>query len=245
MEKFSSSDLVSKVASLARVPQHGIVAFGEGLRNIFGLALYYHDWDVRSADARKVINAQLGKVGAAAVALKQCLVQLDSPSRRHLGLYALRQQRFGIAASDIELRLQLADLTDAGGMDEGELLVTLHIKAVDEIHMAASTRPWPSNPGAPSKWFDQPGNPNVKAFDLFVIELVRLIKHHGGRTTLDKNAGTGTLIEVLRAVAPYLPAGLMPASLFAADENGKLKGMSRLQRLRAIAWCTGQKPRPK
>ncbi len=49
--------------------------------------------------------------------------------------------------------------------------------------------------------------------DLFVIELERLVYSQGGRTRLDKNYGTGTLIKIIDVARPHLPNDFVPDKL--------------------------------
>src|SRR5262245_46717969 len=55
-----------------------------------------------------------------------------------------------------------------------------------------------------------PGQRGHTALDAFVCQILEAT---GGRLTLDKNRESGSLIDFLRAVSPYLPPGFIPNSL--------------------------------
>jgi hypothetical protein len=63
------------------------------------------------------------------------------------------------------------------------------------------------------------------AADLFVFRLVQLVSSAGGTVTIDKNHGTGTLIDVIEVLRPHLAPGSLPVSF----------SLSRLQRLKTAA----------
>ncbi len=70
------------------------------------------------------------------------------------------------------------------------------------------------------------------AFYEFARTLVLEIVDRGGRATVDKNSGGGTLVTVLRLLRPYLPSDGIPP--FVA-EDGSVEGLHRLDRVRADA----------
>lgn len=228
-------DATMRIADLANVSIEQRVGFCAGLPGLFKLAHKWHEWDVTSAPKRKAIDRQLKQVVKDATALKAKLKGLDDAARKTLGIYALRHEVFGAAATDEQLRFQVMDLNEGGRTEAGVARVKYFTNVVDNILTAASTREWPPSSakgGAPSKSPNLPGNPNVSAFDLFVVELERLVHSHGGRTTLDKNYSIGTLIAIIDVARPYLPNDLVP---------DKLK-LSRLRQLQQLGRPTGQKP---
>ena len=228
-------DAIIRIAERAKVPIERRVDFCAALPGLFKLARTWHEWDVTSAPKRKAIDRQLKQLEKDATAFKAMLEGLDDAARKTLGIYARRHELFGAAATDEQLRFQVMDLIEGGQVEIGLSRVGLFTKVVDDIRTAASTREWPPSSakgGAPSKSLHLPGNPNVRAFDLFVIELERLVYSQGGRTTLDKNYGTGTLIKIIDVARPHLPNDFVP---------DKLK-LSRLRRLQQQARPTGQKP---
>ncbi len=235
-----TDEAIIRIAELAKVPTERRADFCAALPGLFKLARNWHEWDVTSAPKRDAIDRQLKQLEKDATAFKARLEGLDDAARKQLGIYALYHERFGTAAADDEdaakqRRFRIMDLVEGGRVKIGLSRVALFARVVDDIRTAASTREWPPSSakgGAPSKSLDLPGNPNVKAFDLFVIELVRLVHFHGGRTTLDKNYGTGTLIKITDVARPHLPNDFVP---------DKLK-LSRLRRLQQQARPTGQKP---
>ena len=46
-----------------------------------------------------------------------------------------------------------------------------------------------------------------------VIDLIYCAETYGGRLTLEKNNGRGTLIDALRVIAPHVPKGMVPPAL--------------------------------
>jgi hypothetical protein len=119
----------------------------------------------------------------------------------------------------------IPDLVDTGDMEQAERVVTHFSTVIDDMIAAASIREWPAREGRPPNWFDHPQNPNMAAFDFFVLYFVQVIRSHGGRETLEKNAGTGSLVDCLKLARPHLPEGLI--------KDGY--SMSRLERLRRAA----------
>ena len=226
--------VANEIADLAKLPLDQSPAFSGRISELFVLACKDHNWDEISAKKRDAAQQQLPQLLHAAAALKACLDGLDVSIRKQLGMYALRQELFGPAANDEELRFQIVDLLHGGWLNTSEIKLAFFRKVIDDICVAADTREWPPRDGTPSKWFDLPGNPNVTAYDLFVVRLEQLVLRHGGRTTLHKNAGTGTSFEILRAAAQCLPAGLIP----------KAPSPSRLQRLKTLAVRLDKNLRP-
>ena len=233
-----TDEAIIRIAELAKVPTERRADFCAALPWLFKLAREEHEWDVTSAPKREAAVRQLTQVEKAATALKACLDGLDYTARKKLGIYALRHWLYGAAATDEELRFQVMNLVIDGQVEIGLSRVGFFSRIVDDIRTAASTREWPPSSakgGAPSKSFDLPGNPKVSAFDLFVFHMELLAQLHGGRTKLDKNYCTGTLIQILEIAKPYLPNGFVPDDL----------PLSRMQRVKTRGRSTGQKLRRK
>ena len=205
-------DASMRIADLARVPTERRADFCAALPLLFKLAREEHEWDVTSAPKREAAVRQLTQVEKAATALKACLDGLDDAARKKLGIYALRHWLFGAAATDEELRFQVMDLVLGGQVKIGLSRVGFFTRIVNDIRTAASTREWPrgTKGGAPSKSFRLPGNPNVRAFDLFVFHMELLAQSRGGCTTLSIAHRTGTLIKILEVAKSYLPNGFIP-----------------------------------
>ncbi len=55
--------------------------------------------------------------------------------------------------------------------------------------------------------------PVAGSFPVFVLLLLWEVRAAGGRLTLDKNLGTGTLVEALETLRPYLPPQFVPLKL--------------------------------
>lgn len=166
--------------------------------------------------------------------LKNTLAEIRAEIEREIHMRLYRERRHHIA-----------DLVSSGGARGSLLKVGFFKKIVGDIRVAAATREWPpSSPqgGAPSKGFDIPGNPNVSALDLFVFHLYRCAALHGGDLMANKNEGTGSLIDFLKAALCFLPDGLVPPELLTADYHGKVTGVSRLVGLKEVALPAGQKP---
>jgi len=229
-------DFVDKVAKLVKIPKDEVPSFTEGLDALFHVAREEHAKDLEIAEMRKVVSKQLDDLRKLATKLKECFSALDSTSRERLGLYALVQPIIS-RSNAIGAHMDIPRLVNDGDIEQAERVVASYTIVIDEMIAAASTREWAVRGGRPSKWFDEPGGQNVMAFDIFVLNLVRLIRSHGGKEKLEKNAGTGSLVDCLNLARPHLPAGLIPRGY----------SMSRLQRLRGAATpmvvlCSGPPP---
>lgn len=75
----------------------------------------------------------------------------------------------------------------------------------------------------------------------FAGELVFAIESRGGRATVDKNSGTGTLIEVLEKLQPYMPDECVPPHLFA--KYGNRRGVCRLAEVKSKTSIRRELPR--
>jgi hypothetical protein len=244
--------VADRIAAAVGVDQAQIPSFAESLAVLFQLARNNHAWDIRAAQGRDLAEIQLSELRELLTSLAKRIEDFAPSTRRHFGLFALRQRRFGLFTQGEALRMEFADLLDGGGMDEGESIVSSYLAIVGEMLAAASTNVWPKGgDGRPPtrrlmERSDAAGHPAVKAFDFFVLQLVELILDCGGRRpTLNKNTGKGQLIDALRIAQPHLPKGLIPAGLLEPDEDGKHFGMSQLADLRDLGMKRGQKRRPK
>ena len=72
---------------------------------------------------------------------------------------------------------------------------------------------------------EPPGKLKHPLFQHFVCALLITTRRSGGRFTLEKNIRTGTLIDAIKLLTPYLPEGVVPKRL----------PSSTLQRLKT--WC--------
>jgi hypothetical protein len=71
----------------------------------------------------------------------------------------------------------------------------------------------PAETSRPSPIGRRPGTIKDMAFREFVRLLLVAAAESGGRLALDKNRGTGSLIEAIEMLAPYLPNGVVPKPL--------------------------------
>lgn len=242
--------VVQRLADIVGIAADRRASFGSRLRGLFHLAHHHHTRDVSSAAKRPKIESQLTQLQEAVAVVIERLSALDDDALKALGIYALRQKRFGSAVSDEERQFQIANLLGGGEAADGRLIVGYFGKVMQELHTAVGTRKWPKGPkgGRPSEQLDIPGNPKVSAFDLFSVGLSQLVHLHGGSLTLHKSLG-GPAIDFLALAAEYLPHGLIPPGVLAADANGRMKGLSRLRTMIATGEKTlirqGKEPTPK
>jgi hypothetical protein len=219
-------DFVDKVAQLVKISKEELPSFADCLDALFDMAREWHARDREIARKQKVVPGELDDVRKLAIKLRRRLLTLDSVSRRHLGLYALVQQQLPYANTPgADVGQMIPHLVKEGDIEQAERVVASYRIVIDEMIAAASTREWPVREGRPANWFDYSQDTNMIAFDYFVLYFVQLIRSHGGKETLEKNAGTGSLVDCLKLARAHLPAGLIT--------NGY--SMSRLERLRRAA----------
>jgi hypothetical protein len=165
----------------------------------------------RKVIEREVTSKQLRRVNRAASQLRRELENLDTNARRALGVAALRRQQFGATDLVADLIYQTEDLIAvADGLSRGEKLLLAIGAGLELLDDGASSclLKAGSHGGAPSKSPEIPGNPKVSSGDLFFLEVFRIVQRHGGRLTIDKNAGSGTCLEFRDYAAPYLPSDI-------------------------------------
>jgi hypothetical protein len=88
-----------------------------------------------------------------------------------------------------------------------EALVTVRS---DRENWDGHVNPRPSRTGGRGK---PKGAIKDPPFQIFVREILQAAEFAGGRLTLQRNAGRGSLIGALKMLDPYLPGGFMPPAL--------------------------------
>lgn len=98
-----------------------------------------------------------------------------------------------------------------------------------ELAIASTHEIFRRGRGAPRKGEERD---KYRWFDSFVKSLVGAIEAGGGEATVNPNTGgSGTLVEALTELAPYLPAGAIPGFL-SNDNEYSTEGLARVARLR-------------
>jgi hypothetical protein len=123
------------------------------------------------------------------------------PTRKHPGPHDAASKDFAVRTAAQTLRW----LRHSSGLSERDL---------EELF-------WPSDVSADSERIQpqalrrgrRPGTVKNRTFQSFVRGLFLAAERTGGRYTLEKNIGKGTVIEAIDILAPYLPDGFVPKNL--------------------------------
>lgn len=204
-----TDETIQQLSDIARMPLdpqdlRRLIAIGWAVRDPNG--------DERSIKQRK-ISRQLDAVAKAARSLSEALDALDPPAQKAFAIFAAAGELFGFNKRDQERRFQINDVATFGIDAASKIYV--YKKFADSTAQAASSWEaawWKRGKGPPSKGIDidSPGNPDVTPLDIFVDACLNVTR---GSLTLNKNELSGTLIDFLRAIEPYLPPDLIPKAL--------------------------------
>jgi hypothetical protein len=151
------------------------------------------------------------------------LDDLDDNARKWLALLMNTGKSHGFEGENAEIRFAINDSAEMGGCDPaildtarqciGDLESAAALVHVYEGGIRASTlKTLQVEPGAAPLL-------NFTAFEFFVLDILEATANG---LTLNKNNGSGTLVDFLQACAPFLPANFIPAA----------PPLSRLQQLK-------------
>ena len=201
------SPLFTQIAGLARVPTYGLARLQAGI----ALDLEREwEWYGRPSIA---IDRRARRSGRTQVAKLKRLSSELSAALQGLNFYALDALRH----ASCRIYLDRHSPTDKlpvfpfpGGFDFDQIKEAIATLAERASKAADVNRPKPSlNPvGRQARGgFGAVGPGSLKEFTLRLLWDVR---DAGGRLTLDKNSGNGTLPATLKLLSPHLPPGFIP-----------------------------------
>jgi hypothetical protein len=203
------SPLITHIAGLARVPTEGLVGLQKGIW--FDLAREWQ-WYERSP-----INRHARRIGRGQVAtLKRLSAQLCA-SLKDLNYDALEALALAdlliLAEMNRDDHPQLGSRLRAGGEDFDQIQKIVATLAARASRAGDIYRPKPHYPvGRPARGgFSELPRPG--SLPHFTLRLLWDVRAARGRLSLDKNSGTGTLVETLKLLSPHLPPGFIPKIL--------------------------------
>jgi hypothetical protein len=192
--------LYSRIGSLARVPAAGLVT----LEKCISLELE-REWRWYECPDRQILRSARDEVEAWKELLSELQARLSRPRA-----YALATLIWGAAS----IYAREASAPRPGGYGSNQFK-----NGLDTVAERASMAAELLHPEKPARARGRPnrggfGEPiGAGSFKQFVLRLLWDIRTVGGELTLDKNRNTGTLLKVLKLLAPYLPPGLVPKRL--------------------------------
>jgi hypothetical protein len=213
--------LFSKIVDLARISPDGIQTLRNGL--VFELDReWYWQWYPERREPAAPQEGQVRlpvfkRIVRSLAILSADLKELSDDETRYLGqLSASAHER---TYNEELTRGRRYDLVECRQM----------IAALTELFLEATQKkpPGPRRPkGRPAlRGFSRPFGHG--SFNQFVLRLLWDVRAAGGRLTLDKNLGTGTLIDALNLLRSYLPPHLVPRKL-PSGTLGRIKVLDHL-----------------
>lgn len=204
-----TDDKLLRLARIARIPDEKLPEFRSGLEFVFYLARGNYEFDRERA--KNTGDARIEDVGKAADSLLRALEKLDGKSKKALGICALWHEYFRPKSpiADDYGRHQIQDLRELGYAGQGLAKLEALREGIAILRVAAATVEWPAT-GRRATSLRLPGNPNVSAFDLLVLEIIRLADRLDGDLTFAKTECAGSLIDFLNEIRDLLPKGLVP-----------------------------------
>jgi hypothetical protein len=222
--------LFPEIAGLAQVPPEGFLRLQQGI-----FLEMEREWQWHRAQST-IADRKAAKSGRSQV---KRLMRLSSDLSAYLR--DLNSHALGYLA-DASVSLDLDRLTDEGLPPPGGYEIDQITKMVAALADRASravrmTRPKPSLDvvGRPPR--GGLGEPiRQGSLKQFTLRLLWDVRAAGGRLTLNKNSGTGTLPKTLSLLAPHLPPGFVPnvlplstlASIKALDKKLATAGLDNL-----------------
>jgi hypothetical protein len=229
------NDRIIEIAELAKIPGDAFSSFAEGFQVLVVRASVFYPFDRDWPSFERQLKVKLRKVEKAAKKLVELISQLDHAALQELGLYIARQEKWGETSDEIETRMQITDLLEDGNFD-GRHYVDNVVGKVEQMRMAARTDQWPTSAkGGRRSTMDHLYNPNFGELFRFVFFLEQHIVMHGGRTSFNKNDGTGSLSEILKRLSPYFPQGFLLPWLENPEKYDVLEKASRIDEVKRVA----------
>ena len=210
-----TDDAVQQLAGFSPVPANGRAAFSGHIRRNVSMAWWMSSYPKAAGPPLEMIG-QINNVEEAARALVGALDALGDHARKELAIFSVAGELFGFSGDDRQRRFDVQDVREMCGVDARSTICSFRKPIEKLMPAAASTKVVTRRQGRgrPSRRLDDPGNPEVTPFDLFVDAIGRSVHQAGGeRLTLDRHGESGTLVKFLREVGPYLPPGFIPRAL--------------------------------
>jgi hypothetical protein len=196
--------LFSQIAGLARVPANCLAELQKCISLELEREWRWHERPIADQQEFKSARNQMGRLKDMLSELQASLSSLDSLALGSLTYAAVliwEDENYDRQAPDpppggygfTEIKNAIATLTERAS------------KAAYLLGPEKTARPV----GRPARGgFGEPIGPG--SLKQFTLRFLWDIKSVGGRLTLDKNRGTGTLLDVLRLLSPHLPPGFIP-----------------------------------
>jgi hypothetical protein len=200
--------LITQIAGLAHVRANGLARLQQGISLELEREWRWHREPQHAHDEFKQGN---GPARVQLRQLKRLSSELDAAVRNlnSVALFYLQAASSGIL---VKANKELGRPLEPGGCDFDQIKEMVAALAERASEAVRYSRPTPSrNPVGrrPRGGFGQtvfrPGS-----LKLFTLRLLWDVRAAGGRLTLDKNSGNGTLPETLKLLSPHLPPGFIP-----------------------------------
>jgi hypothetical protein len=200
--------LFAQIAGLARVPTHGLARLQAGLALDLEREWGWHHRPSITEDdrrARRMGRAQVAK-------LKRLSSELCAELQR-LNFYALQALCHAGCRIYLNHHSKLPLFLPPGGPDFDQIQKAIATLAERASKAADANRPKASLHPVGRRARGGFGPPGPGSLKEFTLRLLWDVRDAGGRLTLDKNSGNGTLPATLKLLSPHLPPGFVPKVL--------------------------------
>ncbi len=180
----------------------------------------FYDYE-KGVSRLPAISAELKRLAKMLQMLRNGIDGLSADAREHVTLMLSRESD-GLQISKEHTRQDIIELF--------ALATEPLVRRCNELQdVAERLREWFKEPrGAPRK---SAMRDTYGGFYRFASSLVSEIEYRGGRATVNKNSGSGTLVKALTLLAPYLPQDQIPGFLRNEGQFSS-EGLSRLDRVK-------------
>ena len=225
-------ELLSQLFAAMQVQEDQKEASAQSLAVLLTLLRKHHAFDEAEPEREKAIK-QHADLAKKAAAFQSALRKLSPTSRMFLGAKDYRREMYG-DAGDGARRDQLNHLMITDGSKVGCMRYDAFCMVIERIRAAAAEEYWPrkGKVGRRSKSLD---GQRSRALDHFIRHLHWHEHKHGWHLEVTPDDGTGSLVQVLKLVAPHLPDGLICPELWTPNDDGVYEGLKRIQRLATVA----------
>ena len=205
--RYPSEDELSRLADLARIPQENRGSFSSSVTE--DLLPRVWAWAFRPT-LTKPRSKQLSKAVSAVLAARQAIIDIESE------FVALRPSEEGWWSEECwgdAGRPEDFTNDEAAEQERSAFLQRDLLGSFEQFLFYVGENPGPDPlPQSPRRG-RRSGSVGNRAFVALVRSLLIRVKRAGGRLTLEKNAGQGTLIDAIRLLEAYAPPGVVPKVL--------------------------------
>ncbi len=213
------SPLFIHIGGLARVSAVGLTGLKKGIcHDIAREWRWYEQTPVVDPEARKLARGQVASLRRLSAELTASLETLNDDVLDALALADLfiiaDRKNFPLGEPNRDDHWRLVSGLPHGGEDFDQIkkaVATLAERASKAEHIYRHKSRYLNGRPARGGFANPPGEPGSLA--QFTLRLLWDVRTAGGRLTLDKNSGKGTLIETLELLSPHLPPGFIPKIL--------------------------------